>query len=303
MTKRRNQVLSVNTDESNSSPIEKDSTKSERIKEELILHSSSSKPHVNLDDDTDNSSSSDASASSSSDDNDDVDTDDDSSTSDTINVSLAEIRHAIALSTEAASKTFGWTQSIEPEEKNELTSVVPGYTAPMSLDSSALDVHKHPSLTKCVSETAPAVSTRWTKSFKHQSQSALRSQKSKTNAGADWFGMEASPDSESLATDIAVIRNRNYLDPKRFYKSSEFKKGKDIGVVQLGTVVEGAMESVFTNRLTKKQRKENVMEEVMGEVFETKHDYVKKAFGRIQRKKTEMSRRGKRPNKKVMKFK
>jgi len=74
-------------------------------------------------------------------------------------------------------------------------------------------------------------------------------------------------------------------------------------VVQLGTVVEGAMESIYTNRLTKKQRKGTVMEEVMGEVFETKHDYVKKTFGKLQRKKTEMGRRGKRPDKKVKQFK
>jgi len=235
MTKTRDQLPSVNVDES--------------ISKEAVIHSSSTKNHVDIGDENDYSSGT-SSSSSSDDDN------DDSSTSATQNISLAEIRYAITLSTEAASKKFGWKKNAS-YEGNELTSLIPGYTAPMSLDSTALDAHKLSSLSKCVSEKTPAIPTNWTKRFKHRSQSSLLSQKSKTNAGDNWFGMEATPNSASLAADIAVIRNRNYLDPKRFYKASEFKKGKDVGVLQLGTVVEGAFESIYTNRLTKKTAKGN----------------------------------------------
>lgn len=295
MTKSRDEIPSLSKDKSSSDFTENDSTKSKSASKEEIISPSSIKNHANIGDE--NGGTSGTSSSSSSDDD-----DDDISVSETQSISLAEIRHAVTLSTQAASKKFGWKNDVS-HEVNELTSFIPGYTAPMSLDSSALDVHKLSSLTKCVFEKTPDISTNWTKSFKHQSHSSLLSQKSKTNAGEDWFGMEATPNSASLAADIAVIRNRTYLDPKRFYKSSEFKKGKDIGVVQLGTVVEGAMESIYTNRLTKKQRKGTVMEEVMGEVFEAKDDYVKKTYGKIQRKKIATSQRSRRGKEKRMKFK
>jgi hypothetical protein len=46
------------------------------------------------------------------------------------------------------------------------------------------------------------------------------------------------------------------------------------------------MESVYSNRLTKKQRRSNVMEEVMSEVFQSKNDYVKKTYTKLQRERT-----------------
>ena len=209
-----------------------------------------------------------------------------------MNVSDAELHNAIALSTKAASKIFGWDTTKNSyhrkrEEGNELTSLIPGYTAPMSLDSSPLDVYKSSDLTNRVSETTKCVrvAPQSNTNFKHRSRTSIASLRSKTNAGDQWFNMESTPKSESLEADIAVIRNRNYLDPKRFYKSSAFKKEKDVGVVQLGTVIEGAMESIYTNRLTKRQKKSTVMEEVMGEVFAAKDDYVKKTYGKLQRKK------------------
>ena len=60
--------------------------------------------------------------------------------------------------------------------------------------------------------------------------------------------------------------------------------------MQLGTVIEGSMESIFSNRLSKKQRKSNVMDEVMAEVFDSKDDYVKKKFTKMQREKSTAGR-------------
>ena len=59
-----------------------------------------------------------------------------------------EIKHAIALAAEAASKAFGWdntddnvkdesqqSSSTTPTEGNELTHLIPGYTAPLRLEA------------------------------------------------------------------------------------------------------------------------------------------------------------------------
>ncbi len=62
-------------------------------------------------------------------------------------------------------------------------------------------------------------------------------------------------------------------------------------MVQLGTVVEGSMESTSTNRLTKRHQKGTFLEEVMENVFSTKDDYVKKKYHKMQRDKLEVHKR------------
>ena len=54
------------------------------------------------------------------------------------------------------------------------------------------------------------------------------------------------------------------------------------------------MESICSNRVTKKERKSTVLEEVMEEVFATKDDYVKKKFGKMQREASEKGKAYKR---------
>jgi len=232
-------------------------------------------------------------------------TDDDESenlsSSDHITLSRADIQNAInfTMKTVAAVENKNTTNNsmLKPNPRNlsnDLTEFIPGYVAPLSLDSSALDKYKQAlSSQKTLTLPAPPSIPKndWTKNFKHhKSSSAL---KSTTTAGEEWFGMEFNSE-PSITKDIAIIRNRNYLDPKKFYKSSDFNKkgGKEhTGIVQLGTVIEGAMESIHSNRLTKKQRKATVMEEVMGEAFQTKDDYVKKSFGKLQRESSEAGTR------------
>lgn len=181
---------------------------------------------------------------------------------------------------------------------NSLSEIIPGYIAPMSLDSSSLDIykkrnHKKTNLSSSSMEKSTKISSICTKpsdfaskNFKMSKTDPLVLSKKESNAGSGWFGFEATANTPSLQADIAIIRNRNYIDPKKFYKSSDMGKKGDYKMVQLGTVVEGSMESVYTNRLTKKQRKNNVLEEVMGEVFDSKDDYVKKKYTKMQREKT-----------------
>ena len=71
---------------------------------------------------------------------------------------------------------------------------------------------------------------------------------------------------EDLERDLTLIRNRNYLDPKRFYKSADsaHRGGKSQPLLQRGTVIEGPTE-FYSSRLTKKQRRTNLVDEIMAD--------------------------------------
>uniref|UniRef100_A0A7S3PY45 Fcf2 pre-rRNA processing C-terminal domain-containing protein n=1 Tax=Chaetoceros debilis TaxID=122233 RepID=A0A7S3PY45_9STRA len=227
--------------------------------------------------------------------NDDQDSDDE----DNVNISSEEIKHAIALATAAANKKFGWGKESKLNgsgPSNPLSDIIPGYIAPMTLDSSSLDKFKNPkrlisssSASKSVTMEIPNKPSFSSKNFKVGKRDPIDIAKNNTNAGSGWFNFEAAPNTSAMQADIAIIRNRNYIDPKKFYKASDFNK-RGSHMVQMGTVIEGAMESVFSNRLTKKQRKENVLEEIMGETFGSKDDYVKRKFAERQREKSEVGR-------------
>ncbi len=200
-------------------------------------------------------------------------------------------------------------------KKNALSDLIPGYIAPLSLDSSSLDTYKrrksnntiinHENQLKAAAaeskinqiETKP--SDFQSKNFKMAKKDPLIQAKQESNAGSGWFGFEAAPNSSSLQADIAIIRNRNYIDPKKFYKRNDMGKKGERRLVQLGTVIEGSMESVYSNRLTKKQRKNNLLEEVMGETFHSKDDYVKRKYTNMQRERTNLAAKRKKRGKKL----
>ena len=91
--------------------------------------------------------------------------------------------------------------------------------------------------------------------------------------------MTPTPMSDQLKTDLAIIRNRNYLDPKKFYKSADSFNGK---VLQVGTVIEGSSE-FYSSRLTNKERKQNLTEEIMSDV--TVASYAKRKYYDMQSEK------------------
>lgn len=169
---------------------------------------------------------------------------------------------------------------------NELTKLIPGYVAPLKLDTSSLDAYR-PSggladLTRRAQQTdastagfvvdaaephaqvmkkksngcMPTTYASLYSSFKHGTKRAPDH-----SAGAGWFGMQPTLMTDEFKTDLAVIRNRNYLDPKRFYKSADNNRNK---VMQVGTVIEGSAE-FYSSRLTKKQRRTNLTEEIMAD--------------------------------------
>lgn len=70
---------------------------------------------------------------------------------------------------------------------------------------------------------------------------------------------------------------RNYLDPKRFYKNPD-KLGT---ILHVGTVIEGSAE-YKSNRLTRKERKQSILEELMSD--NSIKNYTKNKYEAIQQK-------------------
>jgi len=236
----------------------------------------------------------------------------------------AEIKHAIALAAEAASKAFGWEESkqstsMKATEGNELTHLIPGYTAPLRLEAKSLKGITGNNLSKLRNKAGqiecrknnpsvsvlnrerdafdPAAAAKKVKTpssiarqkelgrsggipttFSSSFRKAPRKQRD-NSAGSGWFGMTATPMSDELKTDLAIIRNRNYLDPKKFYKSADSFQGK---VLQVGTVIEGSSE-FYSSRLTNRERKQNLTEELMSDA--TVANYAKRKYYDMQSEK------------------
>lgn len=197
---------------------------------------------------------------------------------------------------------------------NELSKLIPGYRAPLKLSCSSLDEKYRPAggleaLRRQAVRTDPSTAPIVAGTKDHQRHTKVMLQKSKSgggspatyagayssfkkgtkalpknDAGKQWFGMVPTPVTDELKRDLALIRNRNYLDPKRFYKSSD-ATGK---VVQLGTVIEGAAE-FFSSRLTKKQRRGNLTEEIMADPAVA--TYAQDKFQKMQHAKAKTANR------------
>ncbi|KAL7464266.1 hypothetical protein ACHAXS_004605 [Conticribra weissflogii] len=155
--------------------------------------------------------------------------------------------------------------------------------APSFDPASAAKKVKTPSsiaIQKSIRGSIPKIPTSFSSSFRTK-PSKCRDD----TAGSGWFGMTPPPLTDQLKTDLAMIRNRNYLDPKKFYKSADSFEGK---VLQVGTVIEGNTE-FYSSRLTRRERRGNLTEELManGDIAA----YAKRKYGELQREKEE--RKGK----------
>ena len=259
------------------------------------------------------------------DDSEDVDDDDDDSHDEGFAVNSDEMKDAIALASEAAAKTFGWDKKKEhaensgegsrrqPGQGNSLSELIPGYTAPMRLETT-YDIGRtmHPANLSLAdlrrqAEATDASTARIVITSEEQRRKAHSMQGGAvsvarwrgvgnfklgvrktpdTTAGSNWFDMVPTAMTDELRTDLAVLRNRTYLDPKRFYKKSD---RIDPRFVQVGTVVEGAGE-YRSSRLTKKERRGNITEETMADPDVA--GYTKKQFRKVQNERVSRSKRG-----------
>lgn len=104
--------------------------------------------------------------------------------------------------------------------------------------------------------------------------------------GKGWFNIEPATMTDDLKRDIKIIQMRNYLDSKRFYKNPD-RTGK---VLHVGTVVGGFADSK-SSRLTRKERKQSILDEVLADKKITK--YSKEKYLAIQQEKSNKRRTSK----------
>lgn len=97
-----------------------------------------------------------------------------------------------------------------------------------------------------------------------------------------------------LKRDLQLLRMRHILDRKRHYK--KMGKGQEPKYFQVGTVIEGPTE-YFSARLTKKERKQTIVDELMAD--EESRSYYKRKFGESQVRNQSGRKRAKRQIKKV----
>lgn len=94
---------------------------------------------------------------------------------------------------------------------------------------------------------------------------ALRSMRRKERAktkGKDWFNMPAPELTPEVTRDLQVIRMRSVLDPKHFYKKNDLKTIPKY--FQIGKVMDSHLD-YYSGRLTKKERKKTIVDELMAD--------------------------------------
>uniref|UniRef100_A0AAV1UDD8 Fcf2 pre-rRNA processing C-terminal domain-containing protein n=1 Tax=Peronospora matthiolae TaxID=2874970 RepID=A0AAV1UDD8_9STRA len=115
------------------------------------------------------------------------------------------------------------------------------------------------------------------KAVAHSERQRVESQHKKS-AGRRWFNFESEEMTADARRDFALLRMRNYLDPKKFYKSSDHSRALPKHF-QMGQVIEGAHE-FHSARLTKKQRRQTFTDEIMAD--EAVVQYTHRVAGNIQ---------------------
>ncbi|KAI3337018.1 Fcf2-domain-containing protein [Xylariaceae sp. AK1471] len=103
----------------------------------------------------------------------------------------------------------------------------------------------------------------------------------KADAGPQWFNLPATDLTPELRRDLQLLRMRDVLDPKRHYKKDNSRAIPEFS--QVGTVMPGPTD-YFSARMTKKDRKRTLLEEVLETEDATRR--FKSKYGEIQAVKT-----------------
>lgn len=163
---------------------------------------------------------------------------------------------------------------------NPLSALRPGYTAPFSLTAPSLDKFKPSGGLESLRKAA--MNRDYTASLAKSSETAssvLAVARSKAKRHM-YHGMQDPWTDPTLAQDLHLIRHRNYLDPKRFYKNPDLT-GK---WVQRGTYIDDD---------ARKVRHGTLVDQILGSNQES--DYVKRKYRSMQQahqqKKKKISRR------------
>lgn len=103
----------------------------------------------------------------------------------------------------------------------------------------------------------------------------------KDTAGKSWFEMPAQTITPELEKDLRLLKLRGAIDPKRHYKKGDSKSKSLPKYFQVGTVMESASD-FFTGRLTKKERKATIADELLSD--RTLAQYRKRKVREIEEK-------------------
>ena len=98
-------------------------------------------------------------------------------------------------------------------------------------------------------------------------------QEKKATAGSDWYHLPKTNLTPELKRDLQLLKMRDVLDPKRFYKKDSSKNAVP-EFSQVGTIIQGPTE-YFSGRLSNKERKRTLVEEILA---------GEKATGRLKSK-------------------
>ncbi|GBL97688.1 Deoxynucleotidyltransferase terminal-interacting protein 2 [Araneus ventricosus] len=106
-------------------------------------------------------------------------------------------------------------------------------------------------------------------------ESAKEREKTK---GFNWYNMAAPEMTDEKQNDLLVLKMRQALDPKHFYKRSANNTNPKF--FQVGTFVESPID-FYSSRIPKKQRKQTLVDELLADT--EFRQYQKKKFTEIQR--------------------
>ena len=184
------------------------------------------------------------------------------------------------LSNNNNSKSFDFKE-IDARMKEELDDSIPTSSSDSDDNETAKDIknmQKDIAKLPKVNREGDLPSTLITSNGSNASSSS--SSKKIPTLGKGWFDLAPAELTDDLKRDIKMIRMRNFLDPKRFYKAPDKMKK----VLHIGTVIEGPSE-YLSSRLTKKERKQTFTEEIMND--SKIKSYSKRVYGEIQNQKND----------------
>lgn len=93
-----------------------------------------------------------------------------------------------------------------------------------------------------------------------------------------WFSLPKVEITDEVKRDLLIIKNRKYLDPKRFYRGEKWEIPENF---QIGEVVEGVGE--YGGKLKRKQRGQTLVDELLKN--EDSKTWFDKTYNDIQTKK------------------
>ena len=99
-------------------------------------------------------------------------------------------------------------------------------------------------------------------------QTKNRKERAKTK-GKDWYNLPAPELTPEVRHDLQVIRMRSVLDPKHFYKKNDLKTIPKY--FQIGKVMDSHLD-YYSGRLTKKERKRTIVDELMADAQFSKYN-------------------------------